>query len=181
MINGIPLNGIPVNGIPLKYSQWSCDDAKSGAFGRRRSSFTAENLFTFSFLFFPLFTFLLFLFLLFSFFTFSFFTLFCFLLYFTSAPWKSLQWFVGTTSDNTWVILQITSMGLCICTYYCLLNVHIQVYYIHDIRFTSHTPVWHRASIKMLYYSNIYYYSTSLYNNLIFIKIYIIYNIIYNM
>ena len=148
--------------------QWSCSSACQRHRLWCRRSFTAENLFTFSFLFFP--------FLLFPFFTFFFFTLLCFLLFFTCAPWKSLQWFVGTTSDNTWVILQITSMGLCICTYYCSLNVHLQVYYIHDVQCTSHTPVRHRASIKVLYYSNIYYYSISLYNNLLFIIIYIIYN-----
>ena len=133
--------------------------------------------FYFFFFIFPFIYFFIFPFLLFSFFTFSFFTLFCFLLFFTCAPWKSLQWFVGTTSDNTWVILQITSMGLCICTYYCSLNVHLQVYYIHDVQCTSHTPVRHRASIKVLYYSNIYYYSISLYNNLLFIIVYNINNI----
>ena len=129
----------------------------------RHRSFTAENFFTFSFLFFLFFTFF--------FFTFFFFTFLFFLLFFI---WKSLQWFVGTTSNDIWIILPITSMGLCICIYYCSHNVHLQVYYIHDVQCTSHTPVRHRASIKVLYYSNIYYYSISYYNNLLFIIIYII-------
>ena len=107
---------------------------------------------------------------LFYFFTFYFslffFTLLCFLLFFTCAPWESLQWFMGTTSNDTWVILQRTSMGLCIFIYYCSLNVHLQVFYIHDVQYTSHTPVRHRTSIKVLYYNYIYYYSILLYNNL---------------
>ena len=56
----------------------------------------------------------------------------------------------GTTSDDTWVILQTTSMGLCICTYYCSLNVHLGAYYIHDVQHTSHTPVQHSVSIKVI-------------------------------
>ena len=117
-----------------------------------RHSFTAENLFIFSFLFFPfllfLFYFSLYLlfffispFFIFLFFTFFFFTLFCFLLFFTCAPWNSLQWFVGTTSNNTWVILQITSMGLCICTYYII--VHLTFIYKYIIFMTFNTRPIH--------------------------------------
>ena len=62
---------------------------------------------------------------------------------------EALQ-FAGTISDDTWVILQTTSMGLCICAHYCSLNVHLGVHYIYDIQYTSHTPVRHIVSIDMI-------------------------------
>ena len=58
--------------------------------------------------------------------------------------------FAGTTSDDTWVVLQTTSMGLYICTHYSSLNFHLGVHYIYNVQYMSHTPVRHSVSIKVI-------------------------------
>ena len=42
---------------------------------------------------------------------------------------EALQ-FVVITSDDTWVILQTTSMGSCLCSHYCSLDFQLRAYYI---------------------------------------------------